>query len=48
MTPYNLSGNDIPDAWIAAAVLAHRDHLASFDKGFRRLLNPEQFTLLQP
>jgi predicted nucleic acid-binding protein len=30
------SGNDIRDAWVAAAVLAHHDHLVSFDKGFRR------------
>ena len=41
-------GNDIPDAWIAAAVLAHHDHLVSFDKGFRRFLKTNEFTLLKP
>ena len=45
---HGLVGNDIPDAWIAAAVLANHDHLASFDRGFLRFLNPEQFTLLRP
>ncbi len=45
---HRLTGNDIPDAWIAAAVLAHHDHLVSFDKGFRRFLKPKEFTLLQP
>jgi predicted nucleic acid-binding protein len=43
-----LTVNDIPDAWIAAAVLAQHDDLASFDKGFRRFLKPKEFTLLQP
>lgn len=43
-----LVGNDIPDAWIAAAVLANHDHLASFDRGFLRFLKPGQFTLLEP
>ena len=45
---HRLTGNDIPDAWIAAAVLAHHDHLVSFDKGFRRFLKANEFTLLQP
>lgn len=45
---HRLTGNDIPDAWIAAAVLAHHDHLVSFDKGFRRFLKAKEFTLLQP
>ncbi|MGH8645920.1 MAG: TA system VapC family ribonuclease toxin [Gammaproteobacteria bacterium] len=45
---HRLTGNDIPDAWIAAAVLAHHDHLVSFDKGFRRFLKTNEFTLLRP
>lgn len=45
---HGLVGNDIPDAWIAAAVLANHGHLASFDKGFLRFLKPSQFTLLRP
>lgn len=45
---HRLTGNDIPDAWIAAAVLAHHDHLVSFDKGFRRFLKTNEFTLLKP
>ncbi len=45
---HRLTGNDIPDAWIAAAVLAHHDHLVSFDKGFRRFLKAKEFTLLEP
>lgn len=45
---HSLTGNDIPDAWIAAAVLENRDHLVSFDRGFRRFLQPNQFTLMQP
>ncbi|MGH6635427.1 MAG: TA system VapC family ribonuclease toxin [Gammaproteobacteria bacterium] len=45
---HRLTGNDIPDAWIAAAVLAHHHHLVSFDKGFRRFLKAKEFTLLQP
>jgi len=44
----SLAGNDIPDAWIAAAVLANNDHLTSFDRGFVRFLKPSQFTLLRP
>lgn len=42
-----LAGNAIPDAWIAAAVLANHDHLVSFDQGFRQLLRPHQLTLLR-
>jgi uncharacterized protein len=40
--------NDIPDAWIAAAVPAHHDHLVSFDKAFRRFLKANELPLLQP
>jgi uncharacterized protein len=41
-----LSGNRIPDAWIAAAVIATGDHLVTFDKGFRSLLPRRALTLL--
>jgi toxin-antitoxin system PIN domain toxin len=44
---HGLTGNDIPDAWIAAAVMANLDHLVSFDRGFLRFLKPNHFTLLR-
>jgi hypothetical protein len=43
-----ITGNDIPDGWIAASVLSNNEHLVSFDKGFLRFLKPDQFTLLRP
>ena len=43
-----LSANDVPDAWLAAAVVHQREHLVSFDRDFRRLLPPRHFTLLTP
>ena len=45
---FNLTGNGIPDAWIAAAVQASHNRLVSFDKGFHRFLKSRDFTLLQP
>ena len=45
---YQLTGNDIPDAWIAASVQVNHFRLASFDKGFRRFLKNSEFTLLRP
>ena len=42
----NLRANDIPDAWLAAAVQHMSDHLASFDADFRKLLKRSEFTLL--
>ena len=42
----NLAGDDIPDAWIAAAVTAAGLHLVTFDTDFARLLRPTQYTLL--
>ena len=45
---YLITGNDIPDAWIAASVISNNDHLVSFDKGFLRFLQSNQFTLLRP
>ncbi|MDQ3772968.1 MAG: hypothetical protein M3461_00525 [Pseudomonadota bacterium] len=45
---HRLICNDIPNAWIAGAVLTHHDHLVSFDTGFRRFLKTNEFTLLKP
>ncbi len=42
-----LSGNDLPDAWLAAAVDHQGEHLVSFDRDFRKLLKRSQFTLLK-
>ena len=41
-----LSGNELPDAWLAAAVAQRGEHLVSFDRDFRRLLGRGQLTLL--
>jgi toxin-antitoxin system PIN domain toxin len=41
-----LAGNDLPDAWLAAAVDHLGEHLVSFDRDFRRLLPRNRFTLL--
>ena len=43
-----LSGNDLPDAWLSAAVAHLGEHLVSFDRDFRKLLSRSQFTLLAP
>ena len=42
-----LSANDVPDAWLAAAVRELGDHLVTFDTGFRRLLGRSEFSLLK-
>lgn len=44
---HGLSGNAIPDAWIAAAAQSHHVHLVTFDKGFRRLMKASQVTVLK-
>jgi toxin-antitoxin system PIN domain toxin len=41
-----LRGNDVPDAWLSAAVAHMGEHLVSFDRDFRKLLARSQFTLL--
>ena len=41
-----LSGNDLPDAWLAACVVQHGEHLVTFDRDFRKLLSRGQLTLL--
>lgn len=43
-----LRGNDLPDAWLSAAVVHFGEHLVSFDRDFRKLLARSQFTLLAP
>ena len=43
-----LGGNDLPDAWLSAAVAHMGEHLVSFDRDFRKLLPRGQFTLLTP
>lgn len=42
-----LSGNAIPDAWIAACVLQHGETLATFDRDFSQLLPAKNLLLLQ-
>jgi toxin-antitoxin system PIN domain toxin len=43
----DLTGNAIPDAWIAAAAKSQHRHLVTFDKGFRKLLKPSMVTVLK-
>ena len=43
----HLAGNDLPDAWLASAVVHHAEHLVSFDRDFRKLLSRSQFTHLK-
>ena len=42
-----LRANALPDAWLAAAVVHHGEHLATFDAGFRKLLGRGQLTVLK-
>ena len=42
----NLTANDIPDAWLAAAVIQLGEHLVTFDTDFKRLLKRAQVTVL--
>jgi len=44
----NLCANDIPDAWLAAAVIHSGDHLITFDADFKKLLKRSQLTILDP
>ena len=43
-----LKGNDLPDAWLAAATIHLGEHLVSFDRDFKKLIGRSQFTLLEP
>lgn len=47
-TDQALAANDLPDAWLAAAVIEQGEHLVSFDGDFKRLLGSFQFTQLTP
>jgi toxin-antitoxin system PIN domain toxin len=42
----NLIHNDIPDAWLASLVISSGEVLATFDKGFRKLLPSSQLQIL--
>lgn len=42
-----LAANEIPDAWLAAAVIHQGDHLVTFDADFRKLLKRSQLTVLE-
>lgn len=43
-----LAANDIPDAWLAAAVVQLGEHLVTFDADFKKLLGRTQVTVLVP
>jgi len=43
---HELAGNDVPDAWIAAAVQTLGTRLVTFDRGFTRWLGRTELTLL--
>ena len=43
-----LTGNSLPDAWLAAATMHLGEHLVSFDRDLRKLIGRSQFTLLEP
>ena len=42
----DLAGNAIPDAWIASQVRHQHLRLATFDRGFKKLLRPSMLRLL--
>jgi toxin-antitoxin system PIN domain toxin len=42
-----LAANDIPDAWLAAAVNQFGEHLVTFDADFRKLLRRTQVTVME-
>jgi len=42
----NLIANDVPDVWLAAAVIQLGEHLFTFDADFRKLLRRTQVTVL--
>lgn len=45
-TDHGLTANDLPDAWLAAAVIHQASHLVSFDGDFKKLLPKSRFTRL--
>jgi uncharacterized protein len=42
-----LTANALPDAWLAASVIARGEHLVTFDADFRKLLPRNQVTVLK-
>ena len=42
------AANDIPDAWLAAAVIQLGEHLVTFDAEFKKLLRRTLVTILGP
>jgi uncharacterized protein len=44
----SLTGNAIPDVWIAATAVQLSEHVVSFDKDFKKLLARSQVTILPP
>lgn len=44
---YDLAANDVPDAWIAAAVQTLGSRLVTFDRGFERWLGRSELTILR-
>jgi toxin-antitoxin system PIN domain toxin len=44
----NLRANDIPDAWLAAAVIQLGENLVTFDVDFKKLLRRTQVTIRDP
>jgi toxin-antitoxin system PIN domain toxin len=45
---HDLTANDIPDAWIAAAAQMLGARLVTFDRGFERWLSRSELQLLRP
>ena len=41
-----LTGDDLPDAWLASATLQQGEHLVTFDSDFKKLLSRSQVTVL--
>ncbi len=41
-----LTGNALPDAWLAAATLQLGEHLVTFDSDFKKLLSRSKLTVL--
>ncbi len=41
-----LRGNEVSDAWLAAATIHLGEHLVSFDRDFRKFIGRSHFTLL--
>lgn len=44
----SVKANLVSDAWIAASVVQHNEHLVTFDKDFRKLLPRSRLTVLKP